>query len=140
MANPKYKLIDIHAIRKENGTLTMIQGKDGVKNSLSFDIKRVFIISDMRGSDVRGGHTHHKTVQVLMPISGGCTVTMDDGTDKEVIQLFDPEKGLLIPPYVWHTMQDFAEGTVLIDFADTIYDEKDYIRNYDDFISIIKRK
>ncbi len=35
-------------------------------------------------------------------------------------------------------MYDFSEGAVLLVFAAELYDEKDYIRDYDEFLKLVK--
>jgi len=103
-----------------------------------FDAKRVYTIRGIRTHDVRGSHAHHHTSTVLVALFGSCTVTLDDGErGVETIELSQPTKGILIYPYVWHTMQNFADDTTLLAITDTVYDEKDYIRDYSEFLSLL---
>lgn len=51
--------------------------------------------------------------------------------------LNSPDKGLLISGLVWREMFDFSDDCVLVALASELYDESDYIRNYDDFIKEI---
>jgi dTDP-4-dehydrorhamnose 3,5-epimerase-like enzyme len=134
---PKYKIITFPLAKTKNGFLTMLQTNltdmeaSGV---VPFQIKKVLSIAGMKSEDERGGHTHHKTQQILICTSGGCTVDLDDGKNKTSVVLDKPNQGLFLFPYVWHVMRDFKENTLLLVVADTEYDEKDYIRNYEDFI------
>jgi len=116
----------------KNGILEMFQG-------VGFEIKRVFVIRDMKGEDVRGAHAHHKTQQILIAINGGCLVDLDDGEKKETIELDKFNRGVLLKPYVWHVMRSFKPNTILLALASSEYEESDYIRNYDDFIFFKKR-
>lgn len=59
---------------------------------------------------------------------------MDNGFVKEEVWLDQPNKGLQIPPMIWHEMHDFSEDCVLLVLASEHYDESDYIRDYADFI------
>lgn len=129
-----YKIIRFPYFDTKNGVLTMFQESDGKSFGLPFTVKRVLVTKDMRGEDKRGGHTHHKTNQILVCISGGCTVDLDDGSKKDQVVLDKHNEGLLLYPYVWHVMHSFKPDTILLVLADTLYDEKDYIRNYEDFI------
>lgn len=36
---------------------------------------------------------------------------------------------------MWREMHDFSEDCVLVVLASELYDESDYIRNYDDFLA-----
>ena len=59
---------------------------------------------------------------------------MDNGFVKEEVWLDQSNKGLRIPPMIWHEMHDFSEDCVLLVLASEHYDESDYIRDYTDFI------
>ncbi|MER1676608.1 WxcM-like domain-containing protein, partial [Enterobacter cloacae] len=41
---------------------------------------------------------------------------------------------------MWHEMYNFSDDCILMVLADDIYDESDYIRNYEDFIGHIKNE
>ena len=49
-----------------------------------------------------------------------------------------PYEGLYVANNMWREMYDFSEGAVLLVFASELYDESDYIRNYDDFLEFVK--
>lgn len=140
MANDFYKIIDFPASNTGNGALTMYEHGPGEKDLIPFEIKKVLTMRGMSGKDVRGAHTHHKTNQILIPLQGACTVTLDNGSEKTEVRMDNPNKGIILYPYVWHTMKDFEDNTILMVFADMIYDEVDYIRNYDDFLGFIKEQ
>jgi len=139
MKNNFFEIIDFSFNTSEKGSLVMFQNYsvDG-KNPLPFDIKKVLVIKDTKNGDIRGGHTHHKTRQIIFAISGSCVIKLDNGKEKTEIVLDSFNKGLTLEPYVWHTMENFKPNTVLLVLADTEYDEKDYIRNYDDFLGFVK--
>ena len=63
---------------------------------------------------------------------------MDNGTDTAEVTLDKPNVGLYISNNMWREMYDFTPGTVLLVLASEYYDEADYIRNYEDFIKMIK--
>jgi len=136
MPMPKYKIITFPLADTKNGVLTMFQTnlKKESDGNVPFEIKKVLSITGMKNQDQRGGHTHHKTQQILICTTGGCTVDLDDGQNKTSIVLDKPNQGLLLYPYIWHVMREFKDNTTMLVLADTEYDEKEYIRNYDDFI------
>lgn len=98
-----------------------------------FDIKRVFWTYYTPESIVRGRHAHYLTEQVLVAVTGRIIVTTEepDGTI-QVFNLESPNQGVYVPPNCWHTMQ-YSHTAIQLVFASTEYDEKDYIRNYEDF-------
>ena len=135
-----YETISFPFHDSKNGSLVMFQNNSVVnkKNSLPFDVKKVLVIKDTKNGDVRGGHTHCKTRQIIFAISGSCNIKLDNGKERTQVTLDGFNNGLTLEPYVWHTMEDFKPNTILLILADTEYDEKDYIRNYDDFLNSIK--
>jgi dTDP-4-dehydrorhamnose 3,5-epimerase-like enzyme len=100
---------------------------------MPFKIERVFWTYYTPESIVRGRHAHHKTEQILMAVTGRIIVTTDDG--KGNIQTFvldEPNKGVYLPPNVWHTMQ-YSHTAIQLVFASMTYDGEDYIRDYEQF-------
>ena len=110
------------------------------QRDLPFDIKRVYYIYDTLPGVRRGFHAHRNLQQILVCVSGSCAIHLDDGHDTAEVVLDDPTKGLYISNDMWREMYDFVPGTVLLVLASEYYDEKDYIRNYDAFIEMIKEK
>ncbi|QNP52649.1 sugar 3,4-ketoisomerase [Hymenobacter qilianensis] len=106
---------------------------------IPFEVKRTFWTYYTPESIVRGRHAHHLTEQVLVAAAGRITVTteMSDGTI-DVYRLEDPYIGLYVPPNAWHTMQ-YSHSAVQLIFASQPYDEKDYIREYEQFRRIWKK-
>ena len=57
---------------------------------------------------------------------------------KNVVPLEKPYEGLYVANNMWREMFDFSPDAVLLVLASELYDESDYIRNYDDFLEFIK--
>lgn len=120
----------------ERGRLVV---QESMSERVPFEIKRTFFIFDTTPGTVRGNHAHHKNRQLLICVSGACTIKceMPDGTKTEH-RLDWPDKGLLVEGMVWHTMEEFSKDAVLLVLASEHYDEADYIRRYDDFLTASK--
>ena len=105
-----------------------------LSEQVPFEVKRVYYIFDTTPGTVRGNHAHKSLKQVLICVSGACTIVceMPDGTKKEY-RLDWPNRGLLIEGLVWRQMKDFSKDAVLIVLASEHYDEADYIRDYNQF-------
>lgn len=116
------------------GQLVAIEGMQ----DLGFPIERVYYIFQTLPGVRRGYHAHKKLQQYLICMNGSCKILLDNGREKEVVELNDPSVGLYIGPSTWREMYDFAQGTVLTVLASMRYDEKDYIRNYDEFLTFTK--
>lgn len=99
-----------------------------------FEVKRVYFIYDTTPGTVRGKHAHRLLRQMLICVSGACTIEceMPDGTRSEH-RLDWPNKGLLIEGLVWRNMKEFSKDAVLLVLASEHYDEADYIRDYEVF-------
>jgi dTDP-4-dehydrorhamnose 3,5-epimerase-like enzyme len=129
------KIINFKVMGDERGSLIAFEENQNVP----FDIKRVFYIYGTQVGVPRGQHSHYKTRQLLVAVNGGCKVTLDDGNNKKTYVLNKPNVGLFQEALIWGAMHDFSEDCILMVFADTYYDENDYIRDYDTFSEVTKR-
>lgn len=107
---------------------------------IPFDIKRVYYIYDTLPGVRRGFHAHQNLQQILICVNGSCKIHLDNGYETAEVLLDKPYEGLYISNDIWREMYDFSEGAVLMVLASQFYDEKDYIRNYHDFISMVHNK
>ena len=105
---------------------------------LPFEVKRVYYIYDTLPGVRRGFHAHKNLQQILLCVNGSCKIHLDDGNDTAEVSLDKPNEGLYISNNMWREMYDFIPGTVLLVLASEYYDEADYIRNYDDFIKMVR--
>ncbi len=107
---------------------------------IPFNIKRVYYMYDT-GKDVRRGfHAHKNLEQILVCIHGSCKVLLDNGKESKIVSLEKPYEGLYIPHNMWREMYDFSSGAVLLVLASEIYEEGDYIRDYNEFKYFIGQK
>lgn len=130
------KIIDLPRIYDPRGNLTVVEQLKEVP----FDIKRVYWTYDVPGGESRGGHAHKKCQSFIIAVSGSFTVRLDDGHKHETYHLNHPYQGLLINTGVWRTLEDFSSGAVCLALASELFDENDYIREYDDFIRYVEDK
>ena len=108
--------------------------------NIPFEIKRVYYMFDTVSGVRRGFHAHKCLKQILICVHGSCKSLLDDGTEKQEVLLDKPNKRLIIESNIWREMFDFSEDAVLMVVASELYDESDYIRNYDDFIAYIREE
>ncbi len=107
---------------------------------IPFRIKRVYYMYDTVKGVVRGKHAHKSLEQILVCIHGSCKILLDDGREKKVVPLEKPYEGLYVSNNMWREMYDFSEDAVLMVLASDYYDEEDYIRDYDQFLSYVNGK
>ena len=87
---------------------------------------------------MRGKHAHKNLAQILVCVHGSCKIILDDGSSKKIVPLEKPYEGLYVTNDIWREMYDFSSDAVLLVFASELYDESDYIRNYEDFLEFVK--
>lgn len=128
-------LIYLPKVGNRVGQITSINnGKE-----IPFDVKRVFYLYDIPGGESRGAHAHKTCFQFLVAASGAFEVILDDGKIQRQVQLNRPNMGLLIPPGIWASEVNFSSGAICLVLASHIYDEEDYIRDYQTFKESIKQ-
>ena len=129
-----YKLIDMKVHGDERGKLISLEGNRNVP----FDIKRVYWIYDTLPNEERGFHAHKNMEQIIIAIDGACEFVLDDGKNRESVLLNRPDVGLYIGKNMWREMRNFSYGCKLIVLASDYYDEKEYIRNHDEFLKEVQ--
>lgn len=122
---------DIHG--DERGSLIALESNE----NFPFAVRRVYFLYDTKSEVRRGYHAHRKTLQLAVAVSGSCKIVLNDGRETAEVMLYRPEQGLLIEPGVWHEMFEFSEDCVLMVLADDLYDERDYIRDYSEFLKVV---
>lgn len=105
---------------------------------IPFRIKRVYYMYDTADGFIRGKHAHKKLEQILVCIHGSCKIKLDNGIETKTVPLERPYEGLYVANNMWREMYDFSPGAVLLVFASELFDEADYIRDYDEFLKYIK--
>lgn len=105
---------------------------------LPFKVKRVYYIYDTKPGVRRGFHAHKNLEQILICVHGSCKIHLDDGCETEEVVLDDPTVGLYISNSMWREMYDFSSDAVLLVLASELYNESDYIRNYDEFLKSVR--
>ena len=104
---------------------------------IPFQIRRVYYMYDTGAGVVRGRHAHRSLEQILICIHGSCKILLDDGREKQIVALENPCEGLYVANDMWREMYDFSADAVLLVLASELYDERDYIRDYDEFLKFI---
>ena len=107
---------------------------------IPFKIKRVYYMYDTAQGVTRGYHAHKSLQQILIFIHGSCKICLDNGKEKKVVPLEKPYEGLYVSNAMWREMFDFSPDAVLMVLASELYDESDYIRDYDEFLKFVNSK
>ena len=127
-------IIEFKDLGDERGKLVVIEGKQ----TIPFEIKRVFYIYGSDHDVVRGQHANRDSEFVLINVAGTSKVRITDGNEEFIASLDRPMIGVYIPKMVWKDMYDFSSDSVLLVLASTHYDGKEYIRDYEEYLREVK--
>ncbi len=127
------QLVYLPQIGDREGHITFIHNHIEVP----FAVQRVFYLYDIPGGESRGAHAHKCCHQFLIAASGAFEVLLDDGKIKRQVMLNRPTIGLHIPPGLWASEINFSSGAVCLVLASHLYDENDYIRDYQNYLQYV---
>ena len=105
---------------------------------IPFKIKRTYWLYDVPGGECRGGHAYRENQEFIVALSGSFDVVLDDGQNKRVYTLNRSYYGLYVPKVFWREMENFSTNSLALVLSSTEYDANDYIRDYDEFLSMKK--
>jgi UDP-2-acetamido-3-amino-2,3-dideoxy-glucuronate N-acetyltransferase len=109
-----------------------------MNNGLPFQPRRYFLVYGVPGPEVRGQHAHKKVHQFLVCAHGSVSVLVDDGKIRDEVVLDTPGIAVHIPPMVWAVQYRYSADAVLMVLASETYDADDYIRDYDEYLTLVR--
>ena len=130
----KLKLINLKNFKEKNGILIVVEFK-----KKTFIPKRIFQVYAGSGK-IRGRHAHKKSQQLLICNYGEIEIKSTDGKKNKTHILNKSNKALLIPPLIWSELRYRKKTSILTVVTDSFFSEKDYIRNFGEFLKIKKIK
>ena len=129
------QIIELPKILDKRGNLSIIEE---FKN-IPFKIERTYWIYDVPGGESRGGHAYRENEEFIVALSGSFDMVLDDGNNKKIFSLNRSYYGLYVPKGLWREMNNFSTNSLALILSSTVYEEKDYIRDYNEFLKM-KRK
>lgn len=108
------------------------------QRAVPFEAKRYFMVFDVPSVETRGEHAHRECHQFLICVRGKVSVVADDGSNREEFLLDRPSLGLHLPPMVWGIQYKYSADALLLVFASHYYDAADYVRDYNEFVSLVR--
>lgn len=130
----KVKIIDLPKIIDPRGNLSFIEED----KHIPFKIKRTYWIYDVPGGETRGGHAFKLQQELIIALSGSFEVVVDDGKNKELFSLSRSYYGLFVPAGYWRHMLNFSTNSLALVLCSTLFDENDYIREYQNYLNLRK--
>ena len=132
-----FQVLQFKDFGDERGNLVVIEGSG---KDLPFTIERVFYIYGSDSTVIRGNHANLNSEFVMINVAGKSKVKVDNGTESEIIELDRPMMGLYLSKMLWKEMYDFSPDSILLVMSSEHYDENEYIRDYDEYIKIMKEQ
>lgn len=126
------EIITLPKVENPFGSYAIIES-----DTLPFPIKRVYYLYDVPSGAERGGHSHIHQMAFLTAVSGSFDVILKNGVEEVTVTLNKPDKGLLIQTGIWRELNNFSAGAVCLVMASDVFDEADYIRDYDEYLEVI---
>lgn len=125
------QIINLPKIFDVRGNLSFIESK----KHIPFKIVRTYWIYDVPGGEVRGGHAYKENEEFVVALSGSFDIVLDDGKEKSTYYLNRSYYGLYIPKMYWREMNNFSTNSCALVLSSTLFNESDYLRDYEEFIT-----
>ena len=132
----KCKIIDLPKVTDARGNLTFVEEN----KHIPFQIKRVYYLYDVPAGEARGGHAHKRLQQLIIAASGSFDVVLDDGSRRKRFHLNRSYYGLYLPSMIWRELDNFSSGSVCLVLASELFEEDDYIRDYETFRKLVRKE
>lgn len=132
----KAQIIHLPKFLDPRGNLSFLESE----NHIPFKMKRAYWIYDVPGGEYRGGHAYHELMEVIIALSGSFEVLIDDGYEEKIYPLNRSYYGLYVPKGKWRMLQNFSTNSLALILASEVYNEADYVRDYDKFKQLVHGK
>ena len=124
--------IQLPKISDPRGNLSFFEDN----SQIPFKIRRVHWIYDVPGGAERGGVAYERTEEFIIAMSGSFDVVIDDGKERQVIQLNRSYMGVHVPKGMWRAIENFSTNSIAVIAASSHYDPTEGIRDYNTFLQI----
>lgn len=125
-------IITLPKFTDSKGSLSFIEEE----THIPFEIKRVYWIYDVPGGEKRGGHAFRDAVEVIIALSGSFDVILNNGKEELRYSLNRSYYGLVVPNMFWRIIENFSTNSLALIIASTGFDERDYIRDFQEFKNV----
>jgi dTDP-4-dehydrorhamnose 3,5-epimerase-like enzyme len=137
LKSKKIREIKFPIFKDRRGNLSFFESE----SLIPFKINRVFWIYDVPSGEVRGSHANKNLEEVIIALSGSFKIVVRDLKNKEIeFQLSHPSIGLYIPKLTWRGIRDFSTNATCLIIASTPYNEKDYVRSFNNFKKMVNER
>jgi hypothetical protein len=99
-----------------------------------FVVRRIYYISRVAESQIRGLHAHKTLNQIFFSISGSFKLSVTDGSSIDSYDLKEHGSGVFLPSGYWRELSDFSPGAICLVLASEHYLQSDYIYDFEDYL------
>jgi len=126
----KCQIVELPKFLDPRGNLSFLENE----KQIPFCIKRTYLIFDVPGGEIRGGHAFKEQQEFIVALSGSFDVVIKDGFGGSIrYQLNRSYFGLYIPQMLWRHMENFSTNAVCLVASSTFFNQDDYIRTFEEF-------
>lgn len=112
----------MNIVKDSRGALAILENVDS---------KRVFIMYDVKEN--RGSHCNMKNEEIIIPVKGGCDLSIESHVKKSEVRAEGIDKGFVVPAGTWVDLKNFSDDCILVILNTENYNDSDYIRSYSEF-------
>jgi hypothetical protein len=136
MSQRRPEILNFPKIEDPRGNLSFVEAQ----SHIPFEIARTYWVYDVPGGETRGSHAFKIEEEVLIALSGSFDVVLNDGRAEKTFSLNRSYFGLYVPALTWRTLVNFSTNSFCLVLSSSLYDEGDYIRDYDEFLETVKHE
>lgn len=126
------QIIQIPKIPDPRGNLSFFESHQHIP----FSLQRTYLIYDVPGGEIRGGHAFKEQKEFMVALSGSFDVVIKDAEGNEIKHHLNRSYfGLFIPNGLWRHLENFSTNSVCLVCSSTLFDANDYIREFQEFKS-----
>ncbi len=130
----KPQIIQLPKIVDPRGNLSFFE----FPKQIPFAMQRIYWIYDVPGGEIRGSHAFKEQNEFIVALSGSFDVVLHDGIEELKFSLNRSYYGLYIPKMLWRKLENFSTNALALIASDCKYNDQDYIRDFDTFLSYKK--
>src|ERR1035437_6664243 len=128
------RLIYLPKILDDRGNLSIIEEE----THIPFKIKRTYWIYDVPGGEYRGSHAFKESEEFIIALSGSFDIILHSGNEEKKFSLNRSYYGLYVPKLIFRRLENFSTNSLALILASTPYNENDYIREFEEFLTFVK--
>jgi dTDP-4-dehydrorhamnose 3,5-epimerase-like enzyme len=129
-----HRLVDLRRFTDNRGSLAVIESG----REIGFPVRRAYFMYAAAAGSARGAHAHRRLEQLLIAVQGSFSITVDDGRAQRRYRVDQPTRAIYVGPMVWRDMDRFSGDSICLVLASEPYDEADYIRDHQRFITELR--